>query len=436
MGSSPVNRITDFALRQRLIDDGLQSKLDWVFFVLAAVASIWLTWIIASLGLQASPWQIPAWILFWLVLAYLVLPRIHRILSNIYVPNYFIGRARTADGLLGDPINLAFRGSEDELHSAMQAAGWTLADPVSWRSSIRIVTATITRRSYDEAPVSPLFVFGGKEDFAYQQEVDGSPGKRHHVRFWRCPDGWLLPGGTAVDWIAAGSYDRTVGLSAFTLQVTHKIAADTDAERDHIIATIQAVNPVQVNVLRDFSTGYHARNGGGDSIQTDGNLPIVALDTVRVDTARASAAKATTRAVARPISIVLGAVLIWLGALAVLADALSVALQHDSLQAEFHDHDLGSSVVFGLAVLFAVAALFKVFLGWLVFVGSSWVRTLVLVFTALTLLLQLTLAQGGSLNPLEPATGISLATDILTLLALSSEGAAAFVRRRHELNRE
>ena len=29
---------------------------------------------------------------------------------GIYVPGYFIGRARTSDGLLGDPINLALRG--------------------------------------------------------------------------------------------------------------------------------------------------------------------------------------------------------------------------------------------------------------------------------------------------------------------------------------
>ena len=29
------------------------------------------------------------------------------------------------------------------------------------------------------------------------------------------------------------------------------------------------------SMLRDFSTGYHARNGGGDSIRTDGDLPIV-----------------------------------------------------------------------------------------------------------------------------------------------------------------
>ncbi len=31
--------------------------------------------------------------------------------------------------------------------------------------------------------------------------------------------------------------------------------------------------PGRVDVIRDFSTGYHARNGGGDSITTDGDLP-------------------------------------------------------------------------------------------------------------------------------------------------------------------
>ncbi len=32
---------------------------------------------------------------------------------------------------------------------------------------------------------------------------------------------------------------------------------------------------VEVDVIRDFSTGYHSRNGGGDSITTDGDLPII-----------------------------------------------------------------------------------------------------------------------------------------------------------------
>ena len=51
-------------------------------------------------------------LLLWLFTAYLVLPRLHRWLTKLYVPDYFIGRVRTGDGLLGDPVNLAINGSD------------------------------------------------------------------------------------------------------------------------------------------------------------------------------------------------------------------------------------------------------------------------------------------------------------------------------------
>lgn len=34
---------------------------------------------------------------------------------------------------------------------------------------------------------------------------------------------------------------------------------------------------VSVKVIENYSTGYHHRNGGGDSIKTDGDLPIVSV---------------------------------------------------------------------------------------------------------------------------------------------------------------
>lgn len=259
--------------------------LDWFFFVFAGVAAIWLAYLSFTETFQLGWWGILAVIVFWVLLAYLVLPRLHRILTTIYVPDYFIGRARTSDGLLGDPVNLAFMGSEEQIRAALAAAGWTPADPVTFGSSWRIVTSTLTRRSYDEAPVSPLFLFGRQQDFAYQQEVAGNPAQRHHVRFWECPEEWMLPGGRRVDWVAAGTFDTSVGLSLFTLQVTHRIDADTDVERDHIVQSITAADPgVAVDVIEDFATGYHARNGGGDSIRTDGDLPIVDVSGVRAVT--------------------------------------------------------------------------------------------------------------------------------------------------------
>ncbi|HKP08714.1 MAG TPA: LssY C-terminal domain-containing protein [Microbacterium sp.] len=262
--------------------------IDWFFFVFAGLAALWLAYLSLTETFHVGWWGIPFFLAFWVLLAYLVLPRLHRILTTIYVPDYFIGRTRTSDGLLGDPVNLAFQGSGEQIRAALEAAGWTEADPVTLGSSWRIITSTLTRRSYDEAPVSPLFLFGRQQDFAYQQEVDGNPAQRHHVRFWRCPDDWLLPGGRRVDWLAAGTFDTSVGLSLFTLQVTHRIDADTDVERDHIVQTVTEAEPrVTVDVIADFATGYHARNGGGDSIRTDGDLPIVDVRAVepRVESA-------------------------------------------------------------------------------------------------------------------------------------------------------
>ncbi len=252
--------------------------IDWIYFVLGGLAAVWLAWVLLRQSFSFGWWQIAFVVVFWGALAYLVLPRLHRILTAIYVPDYFIGRARTSDGLLGDPVNLALHGSEAEVHQAMDAAGWTRADDLTFRTGMGIVKSTLTRKSYLRAPVSPLLLFGRKQDFAYQQEVDGSPGKRHHVRFWKCPDGWKLPGGHPADWLAAGTYDRSVGLSLYTLQVTHKIADDTDAERDFIVKTVLEAEPAaSVSVIRDFSAGYHSRNGGGDTIVTDGDLPVLDL---------------------------------------------------------------------------------------------------------------------------------------------------------------
>ncbi len=217
------------------------------------------------------PWLfLPLWVLS----AYVLLPRLNRLLTGIYVPSYFIGRARTSDGLLGDPVNLAVVGTPARLSAAMVGAGWTAADPLTLGTGWRIVRASLFRQSYPAAPVSSLFAFGRRQFLAFEQEVAGSPAQRHHVRFWICPPGWRLPGGFAVDLIGAATFDRRVGLSLFTLQITHKIAADTDRERDLVVSSLRSVGAT-IHVVQQYSTGYHARNGGGDAIETDGDLPII-----------------------------------------------------------------------------------------------------------------------------------------------------------------
>ena len=256
--------------------------LDGMFLAFSAVAAGWFAYLLLVDGARPGG-QSLLLVVFWVFVAYLLLPRLHRIFTHIYLPDYFIGQARTSDGRIGDPVNLAWRGREAQLHEVMSTAEWVRADDLDFRAGRRIVTSTLRRRSYPGAPVSPLVLFDRQQDFAYEREVAGSPSRRHHVRFWRCPEGWMLPGGFAVDWLAAATYDRRVGLSTFTLQVTHKIDAHVDVERDFVVTSVtRAVPAVDVSVIDHFSSGYHSRNGGGDVVETDGDLPVVDVRRVEV----------------------------------------------------------------------------------------------------------------------------------------------------------
>lgn len=245
----------------------------FVFLGLVTTSSLW-----AFKNLKSAEYVTVSLIVLWLVVAYYALPRIHRVLSRFYLPEYFIGRARTSDGLLADPVNLALRGSRENLVKAMNKAGWSEADPITLRTGLKIVTSTIRKRSYPNAPVSDLFVYGRKHDLAFQKEVDGNPAKRHHVRFWHVDEGAYLPGGYNVDWVAAATYDDAVGFSLFTLQITHSIDGDVDAERDFLVGTIKKAHRAKkIERIDFFFPQYRDRNGGGHKYFTDGSMVIVDL---------------------------------------------------------------------------------------------------------------------------------------------------------------
>ncbi len=410
------------------------SRLDHGFFILGGAAAVWLAFLLVGESFHLGWGQIWFSVVFWAFLAYLLLPRLHRILTTIYVPGYFIGRARTSDGLLGDPVNVALLGAEPQIHAIMQSAGWTMADDVTFASSRRIVSSTIFRRSYTEAPVSPLYLFDRQQDFAYQQEVDNTPGKRHHVRFWRCPEGWLLPGGHKVDWLAAGTYDRSVGFSLFTLQITHKIEQNTDVERDHIVSTVSAAEPaIAVQVIEDFSTGYHTRNGGGDSISTDGDLPIV--DARRVSVPAGQPANRTDSRDRRPAPTMMGAALVVARAVAALV--LSITLLTSGGEIDGVTFDDGSSdpqtttaALVTVAVVVLLFGLGEVFLAWRIFLGSNGARVIAMALSSISILVQAIDYSTGTANLTLEAGLSGLASDILVLLALSSQRARVYAKRQ------
>jgi hypothetical protein len=217
-------------------------------------------------------------LVLWVLVAYITLPRIHRWLTRIYLPDYYMGRSRTSEGLLGDSINIAIRGGAKQLREAMLAAGWVEADRPKLGTILHLIRASLLSQDYPAAPGSTQYLFGYRSAYSFQKGEHGHPRDRHHVRIWKTPTNWWLPGGYTADWLGAVHHDRAIGLSLFTGQFTHRIHQDIDSERDLLVADLKATGrTAKVQVVPHFSSGYHTRNGGGDRIRTDGAMPFIDL---------------------------------------------------------------------------------------------------------------------------------------------------------------
>ena len=202
---------------------------------------------------------------------------------------------RTTQGIPGDPINVGLVGEEKDALCAMQEAGWYPADPVTLRSSIEIAGSVLLDRPYRDAPVSPLFYLGRREDLAFEKPDGNSADHRHHVRFWKA----LQQGQEQRPvWLGAVTYDRSVGVSRYTGAITHHIAADIDAERKLLASDLESAGMVEAKYqVTGIGPTMDGRNGGGDLYYTDGEvwmLRLVAACQKRTGAARIIASPSAT----------------------------------------------------------------------------------------------------------------------------------------------
>ena len=182
---------------------------------------------------------------------------------------------RTAQGIPGDAINVGLIGNEKELLCAMNTAGWFPADPVTLKSSIEIAGSVLFDRAYKDAPVSPLFYLGRREDLAFEKPAGKSADRRHHVRFWKVLDSGAEQRPV---WLGAVTFDKGVGVSHFTGAITHHIDADIDAERDLLAGDIEHAGMATAKYqVTGVGLTLAGRNGGGDLYYTDGEVWVLRL---------------------------------------------------------------------------------------------------------------------------------------------------------------
>jgi hypothetical protein len=182
---------------------------------------------------------------------------------------------RTSAGIPGDALNVGLVGVKEDVLRAMHEAGWFPADPITLRTSIEIVGSVMLDRPYRDAPVSPLYYNGKKEQLAFEEPDGRSADKRHHVRLWL-----VLEKGTdgRPVWLGSVTFDRGVGLSHDTGQVTHHIGPDIDADRDLLMRNLREAGMVQTLFqISGIGPTLLGRNGEGDPYYTDGEIDIASL---------------------------------------------------------------------------------------------------------------------------------------------------------------
>ena len=202
--------------------------------------------------------------MLWLVLAYGELPHLWSKHEHKKVGQREEIVSYTSQDIPADPINLRLVGDEQSIRCLFRHMGWSLADPLSGRSAVGIVASVLLRRPYPNAPVSSLYFENRLQDLAFEKDEGQTAHRRHHVRLWNI--------GLRV-WVGAATYDRGVGLALFTLQVTHHIGPNVDAERDALGAMLQGAGARYLGSQPSRIPPFRwRRNGGGDRYVTDGKI--------------------------------------------------------------------------------------------------------------------------------------------------------------------
>jgi len=170
-----------------------------------------------------------------------------------------------------DITNLMFIGTEEQIRTAFEQAGWSNAAALSRASKMETARALIENRGYSEAPMSILYLDGRPPDLALQKQ-NNTFAMRHHIRVWQTQQTF---DGKPV-WLAAATHDVKITFSPQSHNFTHGIDSHIDLERAKVVEDLVFTGMVRCISLVD-RTGIpkNATNATGDTLITDGRIAVL-----------------------------------------------------------------------------------------------------------------------------------------------------------------
>lgn len=177
----------------------------------------------------------------------------------------------------GDLVNFVIVGTQDQVTSALKAAGWIPADKTDKDAVVSALLATLQKNVYVAVPMSILYLYGRPQDFGYERaEAVMVAAQRNHFRIWQAP--FKSPQSQPL-WVGAGTHDIGIEKDQRSANaITHKIDQDVDNERDFIDATLQQAGQV---AAMSYMTRSHpiksTKTATGGNIQSDGRVLVIVL---------------------------------------------------------------------------------------------------------------------------------------------------------------
>jgi hypothetical protein len=177
----------------------------------------------------------------------------------------------------GDPLNLVVVESKSDPVAPFIAREWHLTQKLDIVSAIETARAFIFRDEYLTSPVSPLYMFGRREDVALQK-ARSTINERIHARLWLTPYTFA----SRRVWIGQVSRDIGVRLTDQTWNLTtHKIGPDVDFDRNYLLQDLLMSGFVErygfVDGVRAAPASAPRTNLTGDPYYTDGLRVVVFL---------------------------------------------------------------------------------------------------------------------------------------------------------------
>lgn len=183
--------------------------------------------------------------------------------------------SETITGAPAEPINIIAVGSQETLNNAFTNSGWYLLDPISPKTSLKIINAVIKKESYPKTPGLPVFWDTRSNDIGFgKPTIENLASSRHHIHFWETS--FITPDGQSI-WVGTAHFDEKIKTKGKIILPIHTTELIVDKEREEIKTDLETNGFIKSFEKIDLTGLLYGTKTSGNNFLTDGQAYILYL---------------------------------------------------------------------------------------------------------------------------------------------------------------